>query len=94
MYAVVEPYVIGAQLQSELMKRGLICNQTGPGRTARPSDGSASGHGHLSQERQATARESISFWEWVTPDGDIVRLGSLGDSGAWFCGDGPGLPAR
>jgi len=31
MYAVVEPYVIGAQLQAELMKRGLNCNITGAG---------------------------------------------------------------
>ena len=29
MYAVVEPYVIGAQLQAELMKRGLNYNVTG-----------------------------------------------------------------
>jgi glycolate oxidase len=29
MYAVVEPYVIGAQLQAECMKRGLNCNPTG-----------------------------------------------------------------
>jgi len=31
MFAVVEPYVIYAQLQAELMKRGLICNITGAG---------------------------------------------------------------
>src|SRR4030042_1515433 len=31
MYAVLEPYVIGAQLQAELMKRGLTCNLNGAG---------------------------------------------------------------
>ena len=31
MYAVVEPYVISAQLQAELMKRGLNCNIKGAG---------------------------------------------------------------
>jgi FAD/FMN-containing dehydrogenase len=31
MYAVVEPYVIHAQLQAELMKRGLTCNVNGAG---------------------------------------------------------------
>jgi glycolate oxidase len=31
MYAVVEPYVIGAQLQAECMKRGFNCNQNGAG---------------------------------------------------------------
>src|SRR3972149_3714758 len=29
MYAAIEPYVVGAQLQGELMKRGLTCNQCG-----------------------------------------------------------------
>jgi len=32
--------------------------------------------------------------EWVAPDGEIVRLGSLGSSGQWFCGDGPGPSLR
>ena len=31
MYAVVEPYVISAQLQAELMKRGLNFNIKGAG---------------------------------------------------------------
>jgi glycolate oxidase len=32
--------------------------------------------------------------EWVTPEGDIVRSGSLGSSDEWFCGDGPGPSIR
>jgi len=32
--------------------------------------------------------------EWVTPDGEIVRLGSLASLGEWFCGDGPGPSLR
>jgi glycolate oxidase len=32
--------------------------------------------------------------EWVTPEGDIVRTGSLGSSDEWFCGDGPGPSLR
>ena len=35
MYAVVEPYVITAQLQAELMKRGLHMNVKGSGIIAR-----------------------------------------------------------
>src|SRR4030042_5498144 len=31
MYAVVEPYVIVAELQAELFKRGLTCNMKGSG---------------------------------------------------------------
>ena len=36
MYAVVEPYVISAQLQAELFKRGLTTNIKGAGSSARP----------------------------------------------------------
>lgn len=32
--------------------------------------------------------------EWITPAGDIVRLGSLGSADEWFCGDGPGPSLR
>ena len=32
--------------------------------------------------------------EWVTPDGDLVKLGSWGSVGEWFCGDGPGPSVR
>ena len=28
--------------------------------------------------------------EWVTPEGEMLRLGSLGSSDEWFSGDGPG----
>ena len=32
--------------------------------------------------------------EWVTPEGEIIKLGSLGSSSEWFCGDGPGPSLR
>ena len=33
--------------------------------------------------------------EWVTPAGDILRLGSANNPNAgWFCGDGPGPSLR
>ncbi|MCX7912675.1 MAG: FAD-binding oxidoreductase, partial [Dehalococcoidales bacterium] len=90
MYAVVEPYVINAQLQAELMKRGLNCNIKGAG-----SNGSAilKGHGHMDQTTSGDDRNYLAV-EWVTPAGEIIRLGSLGDSGEWFCGDGPGPSLR
>ena len=31
--------------------------------------------------------------EWVTPEGEIVRTGSLGSGDGWFCSEGPG-PSR
>jgi glycolate oxidase len=94
MYAVVEPYVISAQLQAELMKRGLNCNIIGAGSncSALPIAAHA-GLGHLSQSGSYGERNQLAL-EWVTPDGEIVRLGSLGSLGEWFCGDGPGPSLR
>jgi glycolate oxidase len=90
MYAVVEPYVINAQLQAELMKRGLNCDIKGAG-----SNGSAilKGHGHMDQTTSGDDRNYLAV-EWVTPEGEIIRLGSLGSSDEWFCGDGPGPSLR
>ncbi len=90
MYAVVEPYVIGAELQAELMKRGLNCSIKGAG-----SNGSAmlKGHGHMDQTTGGDDRNYLAV-EWVTPEGELLRLGSLGACDEWFSGDGPGPSLR
>ncbi|MCX7911350.1 MAG: FAD-binding oxidoreductase [Dehalococcoidales bacterium] len=94
MYAVVEPYVIGAQLQAELMKRGFTCNMCGAGSNCSAMPIVAhQGIGHFSQSGSYGERNMLAL-EWVTPDGEIVRLGSLGSTGEWFCGDGPGPSLR
>jgi glycolate dehydrogenase FAD-linked subunit len=94
MYAVVEPYVIFAQLQAELMKRGLNCNITGAGSNCSALPIAAhQGLGHLSISGSYGERNLLAV-EWVTPEGEIIGLGSLGSSGAWFCGDGPGPSLR
>ena len=94
MYAVVEPYVIGAQLQAELMKRGLNCNPTGAGSNCSALPLAAHVNlGHLSQSGSYGERNLLAL-EWVTGDGVIVRLGSLGTNDEWFCGDGPGPSLR
>lgn len=94
MYAVVEPYVIGAQLQAELMKRGLNCNMCGAGSNCSALPIAAhQGIGHMSQSASYGERNMLGL-EWVTPEGEIVRFGSLGSSGEWFCGDGPGPSLR
>ena len=94
MYAVVEPYVIGAQLQAECMKRGLICNQCGAGANCSALPIAAhQGIGHLSQSASYGERNQLAL-EWVTPEGEVVSLGSLGSTGKWFCGDGPGPSIR
>ncbi len=90
MYAVVEPYVITAQLQAELMKRGLHLNVKGAGTNC---SAMLRGHGHLDQTTSGDDRNHLAI-EWVTPAGDIVRSGSLGFGDEWFCGDGPGPSLR
>jgi len=90
MYAVVEPYVISAQLQAELMKRGLHLNLKGAGSNC---SAMLRGHGHLDQTTSGDDRNHLAI-EWVTPAGDIVRSGSLASSDEWFCGDGPGPSLR
>jgi glycolate oxidase len=94
MYAVVEPGVIGTQLQAECMKKGFNCNQNGAGTNCSASPIVAHcGFGHLSQSGSYGERNQLAL-EWVTPEGEIVRLGSLGSVGEWFCGDGPGPSLR
>ena len=94
MYAVVEPYVIFAQLQAELMKRGLNCNVTGAGSNCSALPLAAHVNlGHLSISGSYGERNQLAL-EWVTPDGEIVSFGSLGSLGEWFCGDGPGPSLR
>jgi glycolate oxidase len=90
MYAVVEPYVITAQLQAELMKRGLHMNVKGAGANCAAM---LRGHGHLDQTTSGDDRNHLAI-EWVTPEGDVVRSGSLGSSNEWFSGDGPGPSIR
>jgi len=94
MYAVVEPYVISAQLQAELMKRGFYANLTGAG--AQCSALPLAAHeniGHLGQAASCGERNQLAL-EWVTPEGEIVRFGSLASAEEWFCGDGPGPSLR
>lgn len=94
MYAVVEPYVIGAQLQAELMKRGLTCMVTGAGGNCSALPLAAhEGIGHMGQTHSYAERNQLAL-EWVAPDGELLRLGSLGSTGEWFCADGPGPSLR
>jgi glycolate oxidase len=90
MYAVVEPYVISAQLQAELMKRGLNFCIKGAGTN---TSALLRGHGHMDQTTSGDDRNHLAI-EWVTPEGDIVRTGALGSSNEWCCGDGPGPSLR
>jgi glycolate oxidase len=90
MYAVVEPYVITAELQAELFKRSLHVNVKGAGTNCTAM---LRGHGHLDQSTSGDDRNHLAI-EWVTPEGDILRSGSLGSEDEWFSGDGPGASLR
>lgn len=94
MYAVIEPYVIGAQLQAELMKRGLNCQiiTAGSNTSALPL-ASLVGDGFSSVSTSMHGRNTLGV-EWVLPTGEILRLGALGSGAGWFCGDGPGPSLR
>jgi glycolate oxidase len=90
MYAVVEPYVISAELQAELFKRGLNFCIKGAGTNC---SAMLRGHGHMDQTTSGDDRNHLAI-EWVTPEGEIVRTGALGAADEWFCGDGPGPSLR
>ena len=95
MFAVVEPYVICATLQAELMKVGLNLNIIGAGASTSPlaSATSYSGPGPSSFWMGHNS-ENLLALEWVMPTGDIMWTGSLGSGAGWFCGEGPGPSLR
>jgi len=91
MFAVVEPYVTNNMLQTECMKLGLNCHIHGAGGQASQlaSATSFNGHGPDGISLGFSSRNLLGL-EWVTPEGEILRLGSFDSSGSWFSGDGPG----
>jgi len=95
MYAVVEPYAIAAQVQAEVMKRGLNLHIIGAGSGHSPlaSITSVWGMGWSSIYMSYSARNALAV-EWVLPDGNILNIGTLGAETGWFCGDGPGPSLR
>ena len=95
MIAVVEPYVTGNQLQTELFQRGLNTHMVGAGcqTSVLASATSVFGHGWDGISMGFSNRNLLGV-EWVTPDGRIAHLGSFGASGSHFSGDGPGPSLR
>lgn len=95
MTALVEPYVICAQVQAEAMKRGLNLHIIGAGCGTSPlaSCTSMDGTGWTGLSTGYSCRNVLGV-EWVLPSGDILRMGSPGSGSGWFCGDGPGPSLR
>ncbi|TFG34856.1 FAD-binding oxidoreductase [Candidatus Thorarchaeota archaeon] len=95
MYAVIEPYVTNAELQSELFKYGLMHHAQGAGPQTSPlaSHTSFVGPGFTSPYTGFSGRNVLGV-EWVLPTGEVLRLGSYDHNGKWFTGDGPGFSLR
>jgi hypothetical protein len=94
-FAVIEPYVIGATLQAEAMKFGLNTHIIGAGGSCSPL-ASAVGFAGAGPDSLFMAKggENMLGAEWVMPDGELVRTGSLGVGAGWFSGEGPGPGVR
>lgn len=93
-YAVIEPAVRQVQLKPELLKRGLNY----PTASAGPSCSVAanfltSGDHHVQHSNSRCSRYLLGY-EWVTPAGEVIRIGSLSTDAGWFCPDGPGPSLR
>jgi len=91
-YAVIEPYVTCGALHVEAMKRGMCSHITGGGPAFSVLAGATSvaGFGESGISRGFAGRNMLAV-EWMLPDGEVLRMGSLdAPEGGWFCGDGPG----
>ncbi len=93
-YAVIEPGVRHVQLKPELMLRKLTypTASVGPGASVL-ANFIFSGDHHM-QHGASRANRYLLGVEWVTPAGEILRVGSLAHGAGWFCPDGPGPSLR
>jgi glycolate oxidase len=93
MFAVVEPGVTHAQLNTEAMQRGLISNTTGGGGpTSVIANNLFLGMGGLVY--RLGMGKVILATQWVLPTGEIIRTGSESVKNAgpfWYEGTGPDL---
>ena len=95
LYAVVEPGVASAALQSELMKKGLMTFMPlSGGQCSVLANASYMGEGAASYRLGDRGYRRILALEWVTPEGEIVNVGSAATSDSYFWGEGPGPDLR
>jgi glycolate oxidase len=95
MFAVIEPFVIGATLQAEAMKVGLNTHMIGAGASCSPLAAATSFQGAGPDSiYMGSGPENLLAAEWVMPTGEVLRTGSLGSGMGWFSGDGPGPSLR
>jgi len=95
MYAIIEPYVTHAQLHAEAMKRGLYMGTPSAGGQSSSLANHIAFGMQASAYRTGYAARNILGVEWVLPNGEVLRTGSLANPGAgYFWGEGPGPDAR
>lgn len=89
--AIIEPYATAGELFAEANKHQLMCHIIGAGPIHSPlaSATSFAGVGVAGNHTGNNSRNLLSV-EWVTPEGEIVRIGSSGSDAGWFTGEGPG----
>jgi glycolate oxidase len=93
--AVIEPYVRGIDLQSELFKHGLTVHvvSCGSNHSILASTTAGWGYGVTGPSSSYSGRNLLGV-EWVLPSGEILTLGSGGAGSGWFTADGPGPSLR
>ncbi|MEM2631388.1 MAG: FAD-binding oxidoreductase [Candidatus Bathyarchaeia archaeon] len=94
-YAVVEPLVTYAELQSEVQKRGLFIRTPFSGAVCSV----IANHLFMGSTgldwKFGFAPKNILAVEWILPTGEMVKLGSLGNpNSGWIWGEGPGPDLR
>ncbi len=93
-YAVIEPGVRHVQLKSEVLKRGLNYPTASAGPSCSVLANFMTSGDHHTQQSSSRCSRYILGYEWITPTGEIVRVGSLASDSGWFCADGPGPSIR
>lgn len=95
MYAIVEPCTTQRNLMLESIKVGLRPNAFGSGGSTSMIATACCHAGIGSTNISAGHGGQLALGvEWVLPDGELMRLGTLGSGCGWFSGDGPGPSLR
>jgi hypothetical protein len=89
-YAVIEPGVRHVQLKPEVMKRGLTYPVPSVGPSCSVMANFLGKGEHHIQHSYSKNNRFLLGYEWVTPTGEVVKVGSLANNAGWFCPDGPG----
>lgn len=95
LYAVVEPGVSFVALQAEVFKRGLLAFVPMCGGNCSVVANTINiGEGALSWKLGDRGYRRLLAAEWVTADGELLRLGSRSMFNDFFWGEGPGPDLR